>query len=470
MDQTLYQKVADQIETHIQEGLFKLGERIPSVRKASAQMEVSMATVLQAYRLLEDRGVIKAQPQKGYFVHSIPTQPLKVRPQSTADQDESIQTMLANVLRLSQDTNVTQFGAAIPNNQFLPIRQLQRSVGRLMRLEPDICAAYAFTPGSEVLRRQIAIRMLDTGCKLSPEDILITLGCQHALMLALQSTTMPGDTIAIESPSYHGILQAAKALHLKVIEIPCHWDTGLDLSMLANALAEHPIKACVVSPENQNPTGAQMPQPARHELLTLAANYDITIIEDDVYGELCYQSPRLPSLKALDRQDKVIYCGSFSKSIAPGFRVGWIIGGKQQAAIAQQAYVQSFATPTLTQVAIANFLENGAYDRHLRKTRQTYQQNLSYFQGAITKHFPVGTHYSAPKGGFILWVTLPKEINALALHKLALQHKIGLLPGHALSHSGTFTHHIRINYALPWNNHTETALKTLGRLCFELMD
>ena len=470
MDQTLYQKIADQIETHIHEGLFKLGERIPSVRKASAQMEVSMATVLQAYRLLEDRGIIKAQPQKGYFVHSIPNTVTKPKELPPSEQTKSIQALLSNILHLSQNPKVTQFGAAIPNNQFLPIRQLQRSVGRLMRLQPDICAAYAFTPGSEVLRRQIAIRMLDTGCKLSPDEILITLGCQHALMLALQSTTQAGDTIAIESPSYHGILQAAKALRLNVIEIPCRWDTGLDLDLLTQALNQHSVKACVVSPENQNPTGAQMPQTARKKLLELAVSKDFTLIEDDVYGELCYHSPRAPSLKALDQHNKVIYCGSFSKSIAPGFRVGWIIGGKMQAAIEQQAYVQSFATPTLTQVSIANFLENGAYDRHLRKTRLTYSQNLTQFTNAIQAHFPAGTTCSTPKGGFILWVTLPKKINALELHERALTKNIGLLPGHALSDSGEFTHHIRINYALPWNNHTETALKTIGKLCFELLD
>ena len=470
MDQTLYQKIADQIEAHIREGLFKPGEKIPSVRKASAQMEVSMATVLQAYRLLEDRGAIKAQPQKGYFVHDVPKAVQEIDPKIEETNDESTQQLLANVLHLSQDPNVVQFGAAIPANQFLPIRQLQRSVGRLMRLEPDICAAYAFNPGSEVLRRQIAIRMLDTGCQLSPNDILITLGCQHALMLALQTVTDPNDYIAIETPAYHGILQAAKALNLNVIEIPCDLSTGIKIHALESACSRNNIKACIVSPENQNPTGSQIPLSERLALLELAKRFDLTIIEDDVYGELCYQSPRIPSLKALDQTSQVIYCGSFSKSVAPGFRVGWIIGGNKQAAITQQAYAQSFATPTLTQVAIANFLENGAYDRHLRKTRLTYSQNLVYFSTTIIKHFPANTHCSAPVGGFILWVTLPKEINALELYKRALEHNIGLLPGSTLSQTAQYSHHIRLNYAIPWNNRAESALKTLGRLCFEMLD
>ncbi|NLQ17780.1 PLP-dependent aminotransferase family protein [Marinomonas sp. M1K-6] len=465
MECPLYEKIAKQIEQQVHEGIFLPGAKIPSVRKSSKQMEVSVATVLQAYSLLEDRGVIKARPQKGYFVQENQLQALPLAKITPTKNDGSIHALLRRLLHASQDENIIQFGAAIPKSQFLPIRQLQRSVGRLMRLEPEICAAYEFTPGSPSLRRQIAIRMLDSGCQLQPDDITITLGCQNALMLSLQVVAKAGDTIAIESPAYHGVLQAIEVLNLKAVEIPCSPSTGIDLALLESAAIEWNIKACIVTPNNQNPVGATLNQQARQQLIDQSITHNFTLIEDDVYGELSYADRRERALKADDKQGTVIYCSSFSKSIAPGFRIGWVVGGRFQTQIEHYAYVQSLAIPTLTQTAIANFLENGAYDRHLRKTRLAYQDNLARCQALIEEHFPAGTQTSSPKGGFLLWVILPDSINAMTLHTQALEKDIGVLPGLAFSLTAQFSHHFRLNYALNWDNKTDAALKELGRLC-----
>ncbi|TYL48864.1 PLP-dependent aminotransferase family protein [Marinomonas sp. IMCC 4694] len=465
MDCPLYEKIANQIEHQVHEGIFLPGAKIPSVRKSSKQMEVSVATVLQAYSLLEDRGVIKARPQKGYFVQETQLQHANVAKIEPIQNDDSIHALLRRLLHVSQDDKVIQFGAAIPKSQFLPIRQLQRSVGRLMRLEPELCVAYEFTPGSLNLRRQIAIRMLDSGCQLQPDDITITLGCQNALMLSLQAVAKAGDTIAIESPAYYGVLQAIETLQLKAIEIPCNSSTGMDLDVFESAAAQWDIKACVITPNNQNPTGATLTQSARSRLIALSIARDVTLIEDDVYGELSYRDKRERALKADDIHHRMIYCSSFSKSIAPGFRIGWVVGGKFQEQIEHYAYVQSLAIPTLTQTAIANFLENGAYDRHLRKTRLAYQDNLARCQALIQEHFPNGTQTSRPQGGFLLWVTLPNSLNAMTLYSQALEQNIGLLPGLAFSLTAQFSHHFRLNYALNWDNKTDAALKELGRLC-----
>ncbi|MFT2112138.1 PLP-dependent aminotransferase family protein [Marinomonas sp. 2405UD68-3] len=465
MEQPLYEKVANQIEQQILDGVFLPGTKITSVRKSSSQLNVSVATVLQAYSLLEDRGVIKAQPQKGYYVqNTLPntTATHKIAPAKTAD---SMPALINNLLHSSQDDSIIQFGAAIPKGQFLPIRQLQRSVGRLMRLEPEICAAYEFTPGALSLRRQIAIRMLDSGCKVQPRDITITLGCQNAIMHALQAITKAGDTVAIETPTYHGLLQAIEVLDLKAIEIPCHPGSGIDLHLLEHAFNHWDIKVCLVTPNNQNPTGSSLSKPSRKYLLNLCAQYKTTIIEDDVYGELSYHNNREDSLLSYTEFDNVIYCSSFSKSIAPGFRIGWIIGGRFQERIEHYASVQSLAIPTLTQRAIANFLENGAYDRHLRKTRQTYEENMHRCRTLIQLHFPEGTKASSPTGGFLLWITLPESVNALTLHQTALTEGIGTMPGLIFSITPTFTHHLRINYALSWNNKTDSAIKKIGVLC-----
>ncbi|WP_133013237.1 PLP-dependent aminotransferase family protein [Marinomonas flavescens] len=469
MDHLLYEKVAEQIEKHITEGTFLPNTRIPSVRKSSKQFNVSIATVMQAYSVLEDKGIIKARPQKGYFVQT--NQPTTEATQiSPKKYDGHIHLLLNRLLHASQDANIAPFGAAIPQSDFLPLKQLQRSVGRLMRTEPEICASYEFTPGSLNLRRQIAIRMLDTGCRLQPDDITITLGCQNAIMLALQAITRPGDTIAIESPAYHGVLQAIEVLHLKAIEIPCSEQHGIDLTLLEQAARQWDIKACIVTPNNQNPTGATLSSEARRTLLEIANKHDIILIEDDVYGELSYQDKREKALKADDQEGRVVYCSSFSKSIAPGFRIGWIVGGRFRNEIEHYAYVQSLAIPTITQIAIANFLEHGAYDRHLRKTRQAYQANLARCRALVLETFPEGTEVSNPCGGFLLWVTLPETINAMQLHQEALTEQIGLLPGLAFGLSNQFSHHFRLNYAVIWDQKNLNALLELGKLVHTLQN
>lgn len=468
MDYPLYEKIADQIEQQIKEGVFLRGTKIPSVRKSSTQFNVSIATVLQAYGLLEDRGVVKARPQKGYFVQD------SIRsndsPYTESNNFEHIPASVKKLLQAPQNANLIQFGENTPDTQFLPIRQLQRSVGRLMRLEPEVCTGYEPTPGAMDLRRQIAIRMLDAGYNAQPDDIAITLGCQNALVNALKAITAPNDIIAIETPTYHGLLQTIRALNLQAIEIPCHPETGIDLIQLERASKKWSIRACIVTPSNHNPTGSTMNEVDRYRLLEICSQSNIVVIENDVYGELSYQDKRLLSLKALDTKDKVIYCSSFSKSIAPGFRIGWVIGGPYHTQIEQQLYVQSLAIPTLTQRAIASFLENGAYDRHLRRIRQIYASNLKRARQVVLNHFPNGTQVSNPTGGFLLWINMPEKISALTLHEQALIQGIGITPGLIFDLSQTFTHHLRLNYAIDWDTSIDNAIRLLGQLASSLLD
>lgn len=465
MDQTLYHKIADQVESQIREGLFRVGSKIPSVRKASSLMDVSMTTVLQAYRLLEDRGVIKAQPQKGYFVQTVP------RSQHLVEDIVPQQRLLDELSYRSQDPTLIQLASALPHSQFLPTRQLQRAVGRVMRLEPDECSAHNYPQGLPALQRQIAIRMLDTGCQLNPDSIMMTLGCQNAILLALQAITQAGDTIVIESPTYDGIHQLAKVLKLNTIELPCT-KTGLDLEALSVLCKVETIRACVITPNHQNPTGACMPLAQRRALITLAQQHNFDVVEDDVYGELTYQDERrTPSLASLDIHGRVFYCSSFSKTIAPAFRVGWLIAPAQhEAAIQAYAAAQFIAVPTLPQQALANFLQSGSYDRHLRKTRMLYADNAALFRSAIKRYLPAGIDLSEPQGGFLLWLALPNKINALKLYEASLDNAINILPGSVLSATGEHHHYVRINYAYPWSNEIELALKKIGQLCFTMLD
>ncbi|ADZ89876.1 PLP-dependent aminotransferase family protein [Marinomonas mediterranea] len=468
MDLPLYEKIADQIELQVRDGIFAPGTKIPSVRKSSKQLHVSVATILQAYSLLEDRGIIKARPQKGYFVQDTLLENETSDDRIPTNIEKPTTHLIETLLQQHTGEQVTRFSSSIPSTHFLPVRQLQRSVGRLMRLEPEVCVDYSEAKGSEHLRRQIAIRMLDAGCKVQPDDIIITLGCQNAIILALKAITKPGDVIAIESPTYHGVLQAIELLELNAIEIPCSHNTGIDLTVLQEAANNLPLKAAIITPNYQNPTGATLSSENRKSLLKLCSTYSIPLIEDDVYGELSYSDRRAKALLCEAPNADITYCSSFSKSIAPGFRVGWIISQKYQSKIEHLSYVSSVSTPTLTQTAVANFLENGAYDRHLRKTTAVYKENLNKCKRAIEQYFPPNTEISSPLGGFLLWIILPNSINALALHEQAIQSGIGILPGNVFYIEQQFSHHIRINYALPWSNKVETCLKELGELCVKL--
>jgi DNA-binding transcriptional MocR family regulator len=325
-----------------------------------------------------------------------------------------------------------------------------------------------FSPGYEPLRRQVAIRMRDAGVVVDSSEIVITHGCVDALQMSLRVLTKPGDLIAAESPTYYGLLQLADLLGLKVIEIPSDPDTGMSLEALQLAAGQWPIKALVLTARLSNPLGVSMPDHRQKQLLSLAARFDIQIVEDDIYGELMFEQDQYKALKSNDREGRVIYCSSFSKTLSPGVRIGWVIAGRYQPEIERLQTFSTHSACSVTQMGVAAYLENGGYDRHLRAIRQEYRKNLSAFQLAVQRYFPEGTQMTRPKGNFILWVSLPVRVNTQDLHVRALEQGISIAPGLIFSNTEQFNHCIRLNCGLPWNNETERALRTLGQLASEL--
>ncbi|OYW94928.1 MAG: GntR family transcriptional regulator [Pseudomonadales bacterium 32-61-5] len=404
----LYQRIAHQLAEDIRQGVYLPGERVPSVRKLSQQLNVSHATVLQAYANLEDQGMIRARPQSGFYVHHTPA---------------------------------------------------------LTAPTPDI--ALVERPAL-VTRSSIINRMRDAGVVVGPDEVVITHGCVDALQMSLRVLTRPGDLIAAESPSYYGLLQLADLLGLKVIEIPCDPDTGLSLDALQLAASQWPIKALVLTARLSNPLGGSMPDVRQKQLLKLAARFDIQIVEDDIYGELMFDQGPIRALKANDQEGRVIYCSSFSKTISPGVRIGWILPGRYREEIQRLQTFSTHSACSVTQMGVAAYLENGGYDRHLRSIRQEYRKNLSAFQLAVQRYFPQGTQMTRPTGGFILWVSLPARINTKDLHALALEKGISIAPGLIFSNTEQFNHCVRLNCALPWTIEAERALKTLGELAVQL--
>jgi DNA-binding transcriptional MocR family regulator len=372
---TLYDKLAAKISTLIERGTLRPGERVPSVRTLGRQNRVSVATAIQAYRVLENRGLLEARPQSGFFVRPrllrYPALPTKTSPPSRPTRLENYESVRRCYLRIADDPSLINFGLALPDPALLPTRQLSRGMASLARRSPGLANVYDVAPGSPFLRAQIARRLIGAGCSLAPEDLVITSGCQEALSLALRAVAKEGDTIAIESPAYFGALGLLETLGMKVCEVPTFPIEGVCLDELATRLDRCRVKACLFMLNFSNPLGSCMPDEKKVRLVTMLAKRGIPLIEDDIFGDISFQPLRPKTAKAYDTTGIVLHCSSFCKSLAPGFRVGWIAPGKFKDRVEQIKRVTTVGNPTLPQLAVAEFLANENFDHHLRRLRRT---------------------------------------------------------------------------------------------------
>ena len=460
-----YEQVAGQIARLIREGTLRPGDRVPSVRQLSRRESVSISTVLEAYRRLEGDGWIEARPQSGYFVCArVTEQPAEPGASAPVIDPTQVSTgeLSMRVLRDTQDPDLVQLAATVPDPGLLPVERLNRLLGNLARDLGAEGVSYDVPPGCRELRVQVARRMVEAGCELKPEEIVTTFGCQEAIVLCLRAVCRPGDTVAIESPIYYGILQAIESLGLRALELPTHPRHGISLEALRYALEQHPVHACLISNIN-NPLGSCMPDDARGELVRLLASREIPLIEDDIYGDLAFESPRPRVAKAYDRDGWVLLCSSFSKTLAPGYRVGWVAPGRYFSAVEHLKFFNSLSTATLPQRAIAEFLKSEGYERYLRKVRRIYAQQVALMAQTVGRSFPPGTRVTRPAGGFILWVELPPHVDSFHLYQQALRAGITFAPGPIFSPKGGYRNYLRLN-AATWSPQVEKAVATLGVL------
>lgn len=462
----LYEEIASRIGGMIDQGTYRPGDRIPSIRGLSRKMRVSMNTVMQAYAQLENCGMIEARPQAGFYVRSRVLEPKSVVPESTEEEElipccVSIEEVPRRVMRSLADPSLVPLGGGIPNHELLPIDKLNRMLATESRRFRVQSVSYAGARGTQRLRTQIARRALDYGCTLSPEEIVVTSGCVEAVTLALQATCRPGDTVAIASPVYYTFLHSIQWMGLKVLEIPSTPREGMSVEVLRYAIRHNPVHACLVISNFNNPLGSVMPEERKRELVALLASHDIPLIEDDVYGDLAFGPSRPAAVKAYDEKGLVLYCSSFSKTLAPGYRVGWIVPGRYHRNIRQLKSLFNIATASPTQLAIAEFLTNGGYDHHLRTIRRIYSRQVAKVRDAVGRCFPQGTRVTRPEGGFILWVEMPGKVDAFRLYEGALKEGISIAPGTLFSTGDRFRNCIRLNAAF-WSERIEQALETVG--------
>ncbi len=467
----LYEELAEELGRLIATGTLRPGDRLPSVRRLSRQRGISVSTVLQAYLLLESRGFVETRPQSGHYVRTsraaLPPEPRPPRLVSNATR-VSVSDLVASVYRAAADPNLVPLGGAHLSAELLPTEKINRSAATVARTAGGAAVGYDPPPGCLALRRQIARRAADWGVALSPDDLVTTVGAMEALHLSLRAVARAGDTIAIESPAYYGLLQLIESLELRAIEIPTHPGTGMDLDLLEEALRQHRIKACLAVTNFSNPIGALMPDEAKRALVQMLARREIPLIEDDIYGDLYFGEARPRPAKAFDRHGLVMLCSSFSKTIAPGYRVGYVAPGRFRERVERLKFVQSVATPTLPQMAVADFLQNGGYERSLRRQRRALAEQVARVSEAAATHMPAGTRISRPQGGFVLWIELPPGKSALELHRRALAQGIAVAPGPIFSAKQRFASCIRLSCGHPWSELLDRSLRTLGRIAHDL--
>ena len=469
-----YKSLAEEIEAKIHDGTYAPGERLPSIRQLHHRLNLSVSTVHQAYIALETTGLVEARPKSGYFVNPVSLKGLELpvlpRPAARPLKVETTG-MVNSVLRAIADPGMLPLGSSATATALLPHKQFARILKSLSGRDIQKTLSYSLTEGHPELRRQLALRMVGVLKGVSPEEIVVTTGCMEAVTLCLQAILKPGDILAIETPTHFGFLQLFKEMGIMVVEVPTHPRTGVDIDALERILGQTAVKACLFMPNFHNPLGALLSDEGKERLVGLLNRHGIPVIEDDICAELHFEGHRRPSLlKAYDRKDLVLTCSSFSKTLAPGFRIGWTLPGRRfRDKVLRLKAGSTVCTATLDQDLMARFLAGGTCDRHMRSLRTIVKAQTLKTALAVKKYFPEDTRLSFPAGGSLLWIELNRQADGLELYRKALERRISILPGAVCSVSGMFKNFIRIGCGAPFTAETERGIETLGRLVRQCM-
>ena len=461
-----YEELAKDIRTQIANNTWRSGEKIPSVRMSCRNYNVSNSTVLQAYQLLESEGWIIAKPQSGYFVapkvDGVDYQP------PVAREKKAINDRLFDFLKSSSAEGIVPFGSAFPDPDLFPLPTLTRNLASAGRKMTGASVINNLPPGSESLRRQIAQRYLQQGISVNHQDVVITSGAMEALNLSLQTVTQSGDHVVIESPAFYGALQAVERLGLKPIEVDVCPVKGLDIEQFEIVLKNNNVKACWLMTTFQNPTGTSLSDDAKRRVVEIAEHNNTYIIEDDVYGDLYHEGHKPKPLKASDKTDSVLLCGSYSKSLCPGYRVGWVVNARFNDAIQKLQLLSTLSSSAPVQLGVTHFLTHESYDNHLRKLRKSLLERKARFIEIIKQYFPHSIKIEDPAGGYFIWIRFNSGFDSQQLHQLAIAQGISVASGDLFSEQGRVDNAIRLNFSYELTQERENALVLLGKLAHQL--
>ncbi len=461
-----YEQLAEHVAALIATGSLRAGERLPSVRQLARERRVSVATALHAYEVLEARGFVETRPRSGFYVCTVqPRVRASPATRTTARTTRvDVSELVFEILDAVRDRDVVPFGSAFPSPTLFPWQKLARHLGIAARRMDPWSTVESLPPGSVELRRQIARRYLRFGARVLADEIVITNGAMEALNLSLQAVAKPGDAIAIESPSFYACLQAVESQGLRAVEIPTDPREGVSLAALESAIETRRVRACWFMTSFQNPLGATMPDEKKRDLVRLLEKRGVPLIEDDVYAELHFGARRPQAAKAFDDKGLVLHCGSFSKSLAPGYRIGWVAAGRFARDVQRRKIMTSLSTSIPVQDGIADLLRQGGYDAHLTKLRAALATQQAALLDALRSYWDGGYRVTNPAGGYFVWLELPRGVDSLELHRRALEDGISLAPGPIFSPRREYRNCVRLNYGHPWTPELDRAVQRLARL------
>ncbi len=474
-DELLYRQLAGHYQAAIVQGTLPPGSRMPSVRELVLRHRVSLSTGLQALRWMEEQGLLEARPRVGYFVRDPALARLPAAREPELDGPDAIDRTpftginerISLFLEQARRAAVTvDLGSAMPAPELFDAAALNRIAAGLLREQPQILLRGPSIPGTHPeFQAAMARRALAVGLRIAPEEVMATLGNSEAVNLALAAICEAGDVVAVESPTFFGLLQAVETQGLRTLEIPSSPHTGISLEALELAVRSQPrLKAVIVVPHLQMPLGSVMPDSHKARLVRFCTENGLALIEDDIYRDLVEGSTPARPAKAWDTEGQVVYCASFNKSFSPGLRQGWMNAGRWHTRVNMLKFARTRNMQSWSQLIAARGITAPSYERRLRRLRADLRQQRERSAQAIARHFPPGVRLSLPPGGLSLWLELPEGVSSTALYGQALAAGIRIAPGPMFSNTGRYERFIRLSCGMPFSAEIDDAYRVLGGL------
>jgi len=462
---TLYETLAQQFIADIRSQKLPIGSRLPALRVLAKQHQISMTTATKTYEYLQQAGYIFSQPQSGYFVASQWLDVAFPAPNLIDKQRRDPKQFAPDKGYSPTVAFFNPLGTCRVSSELQPLAELQRCIKRVTRRSESRLFQYPETQGDSRLRHALAQHFLQDHFPFSPNDCVITHGCIDSIRIAIESLTKAGDTVAISSPCFSGLLDLLAALSRNIIEIP-YTSQGMDLVLLEKVMKQGEVQASLFSTTHINPTGQSLPVEQKQALVTLATKYQIPMIEDDVYFELSHQKHLPLPAKYWDKEGYVVWCGSVSKTLAAGLRLGWSLPGRYLTRYLQHSSHTCFGVNGLMQACLAEFMSTGEYRSHVNKIRLTLHHQVHAYRQYLIEHLPADALVSLPDGGLVLWVKIP-SVNTQKLEQEAQTLHIDIRSGACFSTHDAYHDCFRINcgWSLGKKEADNTAFQQLSRLC-----
>ncbi len=468
----LYTQIVAEVRRMITDGALKVGDRLPANRELAKTLGVNRNTVTTAYAELAADGLITSRVGSGTYISRVPAPATGIRehaPPSPMSWEsllsvQSRDNWLQEMSSYDAGRDVIPLALALPSSDLFPLDDFRRCVDRVLRRQGRVLLQLGATSGYAPLQEYIASQLALSGVKVSPDEVLITNGCQQSLDLIRQILVEPGEEVALENPTYPGALSVFCGASSKYFSVPVG-ENGIDLNVLEDVLSQRRAKLIYVVPSFQNPTGVTMNPESRRRLIGIAERYRVPIVEDDIYRELRYDGPDVPPLKALDEHGLVIYISSFSKVGFPGLRVGWIAAPRIVIDHLNRVKQRSdLHASLLAQAAIHEFAKRGLLAKHIKRVKKAYAQRRDAMLESLEKHFPDEARWNRPEGGMSVWIRMPDSLNSNQLLLQAVENGVTFISGDHFYASSPQQNRMRLSFTMAGPQSIEEAVKRLGGL------